>query len=189
MPGKLPINIMATVRSASAASSSHRMPLGGSPFRFAQFDISPDQVFVSSKLSFAFVNLKPIVPGHVLVAPRRVEPRFANLTSEEVGDLWTLSQQVGTGICKHFHAEALTLTVQDGPAAGQSVPHVHVHVLPRRAGDFEPNDKIYDVLDKETVSREEKKSNLDEDRVPRTADEMAKEASDLKAVFTEASTP
>ena len=37
--------------------------------------------------------------------------------------------------------------LQDGPAAGQTVPHVHIHVLPRKLGDFEPNDKIYDALD------------------------------------------
>lgn len=38
--------------------------------------------------------------------------------------------------------------VQDGPAAGQTVPHVHIHVLPRRPGDFEKNDDIYDELDR-----------------------------------------
>ena len=38
-------------------------------------------------------------------------------------------------------------TLQDGPAAGQTVPHVHIHVLPRKFGDFEPNDKVYDAID------------------------------------------
>ncbi len=36
---------------------------------------------------------------------------------------------------------------QDGPQAGQTVPHVHIHVLPRRVGDFEKNDEIYDAID------------------------------------------
>lgn len=35
---------------------------------------------------------------------------------------------------------------QDGPQAGQTVPHVHVHILPRKGGDFENNDEIYDVV-------------------------------------------
>lgn len=37
--------------------------------------------------------------------------------------------------------------MQDGPAAGQSVPHVHIHILPRRAGDFERNDQVYDAIE------------------------------------------
>ena len=37
--------------------------------------------------------------------------------------------------------------MQDGPAAGQSVPHLHVHVLPRKAGDFANNDEVYDAID------------------------------------------
>lgn len=170
------------VKAAYASATPRWMP---SSFRFAKFEISPDEVFATSRLSFAFVNIKPIVPGHVLVVPKRVEPRFGGLSPEEVADLWTLAQRVGSGISKHFQAEALTLTVQDGAAAGQSVPHVHVHVLPRTAGDFEPNDKIYDVLDQadSSQSRGDKKTNLDEDRIPRSAEEMAEEAGKLRAVF------
>ena len=38
------------------------------------------------------------------------------------------------------------LTIQDGPQAGQTVPHVHIHILPRKRGDFEKNDEIYDAV-------------------------------------------
>ena len=65
----------------------------------------------------------------------------------------TLVQRVGRGVEQQYNAAALTVTLQDGPAAGQTVPHVHVHVLPRRWGDFEPNDKVYDAID--DASKEE----------------------------------
>lgn len=54
---------------------------------------------------------------------------------------------MGSAIEQHFGAESLTLAIQDGPAAGQSVPHVHIHCLPRRYGDFENNDEVYDAID------------------------------------------
>lgn len=53
----------------------------------------------------------------------------------------------------HYKSTSLTLTIQDGPEAGQTVPHVHVHVLPRRQGDFEPNDKVYDAIDAQEAAR------------------------------------
>lgn len=42
-----------------------------------------------------------------------------------------LAQRVGTAVEPHFGGTSLTLAIQDGPQAGQTVPHVHVHVLPR----------------------------------------------------------
>jgi bis(5'-adenosyl)-triphosphatase len=144
---------------------------GDAAHAFGPHRIQPAEVFVESRLSLGFVNLKPVVPGarrlwcgraggvetltcaprragrragHVLFAPRRVVPRFAQLTAEEAADLWLLAQRCGPALEAHFHASALTLAIQDGSAAGQTVPHVHIHLLPRRAGDFERNDEVYD---------------------------------------------
>lgn len=116
-------------------------------------------------------------------------PRFTDLSAEEVSDLWTLAQKVGSVLEKFHGATSLTLTIQDGTEAGQTVPHVHVHVLPRKKGDFEPNDAIYDALDessaeaKEVLMEQKKKSNLDEDRKPRTSEEMAAEADSYRPYF------
>ena len=47
-----------------------------------------------------------------------------------------------------INREGCTISIQDGAAAGQTVPHVHVHVIPRRVGDFENNDDIYSEIEK-----------------------------------------
>ncbi|XP_048953777.1 bis(5'-adenosyl)-triphosphatase isoform X3 [Canis lupus baileyi] len=113
-------------------------------FRFGQHLIKPSVVFLKTELSFALVNRKPVVPGHVLVCPLRPVERFRDLRPDEVADLFQATQRVGMVVEKHFQGTSLTFSMQDGPEAGQTVKHVHVHVLPRKAGDFHKNDSIYD---------------------------------------------
>jgi bis(5'-adenosyl)-triphosphatase len=99
-------------------------------------------VFAETPLSYGIVNLKPVVPGHVLVVTRRIIKRFESLTEDELVDVWTLAKKVGSALEKHHGATSLTYAIQDGPSAGQTIPHVHIHVLPRRDGDFENNDEV-----------------------------------------------
>ena len=130
---------------AAAAAADHP-----SSFTFGPISIPASHVFATSPLSYAFVNLKPVVPGHVLVSPRRPVLRLAGLTPAETADLFSLATRVAAVVEPHFRTSAITLAVQDGPDAGQTVPHVHVHVLPRRGGDFARNDDVYTALDQKT---------------------------------------
>ncbi|KAI9021177.1 HIT-like protein [Hyaloraphidium curvatum] len=171
------------------------LPLASSPkLLFSTFDVTR-QAFYRTKLTFAITNLKPIVPGHVLVCPIKVVPRLKDLSAEEATDLFLSAQQIGRVIEKAYGAEALTVSIQDGVAAGQTVSHVHCHILPRRIGDFEPNDRVYDELDKhelyealgehfkETTHRSSIKMDAEESRKPRSAEEMEREARWLATLF------
>ncbi|CAG8828066.1 32919_t:CDS:2, partial [Gigaspora margarita] len=112
----------------------------------------------------------------VLVAPFRVVPRFAELTYEEICDLFSCTQTIGKVIEREYHATSLTIAMQDGPEAGQTVLHCHVHLIPRKAGDCANNDDIYKDI--------EKSSKVDnEERPPRSLEEMAKEAEFLRQFF------
>ena len=79
----------------------------------------------------------------VLVSSIRPVGRFADLTSEEVTDLFLCVQRVSVDLQQAYSGTALTIAMQDGRDAGQSVEHVHVHILPRKPGDIVPNDDIY----------------------------------------------
>ena len=116
---------------------------------FGQHLISNNQIFYETDLSLALVNIRPVLPGHALIIPRRRVPRFTNLTQDEVSDLWNTARKVGAVLEKHFQATSLTMTIQDGPEAGQSVSHVHIHILPRNKTDkFQRNnDEIYEAID------------------------------------------
>lgn len=120
------------------------------------------QVFHTTPHSFAVVNIKPLLPGHVLVCPLQPHKRLTDLSPAELTDLMTTTQLVQRMLARHFFASqqqqqqegappeagSFNIALQDGKHAGQTVPHVHVHVLPRIPGetgkeDPGPTDEIY----------------------------------------------
>ncbi|XP_048879026.1 bis(5'-adenosyl)-triphosphatase isoform X2 [Brienomyrus brachyistius] len=88
---------------------------------FGQHLIKASAVFLRTELCFALVNRKPVLPGHVLVCPVRVVERFRDLRPEEVADLFKTVQRVADVVERHFQATSLTIAIQDGPEAGQTV--------------------------------------------------------------------
>ncbi|CAI0560577.1 unnamed protein product [Linum tenue] len=119
---------------------------------------------------------------HVLVCPRREVKRFGDLTASETSDLWVTAQKVGSQLERFHGASSLTFAIQDGPQAGQTVPHVHIHIIPRKANDFEKNDEIYDAID-EKEKELKQKLDLDKERKDRSLEEMAQEAEGYRELF------
>ncbi|GMM31930.1 bis(5'-adenosyl)-triphosphatase [Martiniozyma asiatica (nom. inval.)] len=113
--------------------------------KFHKFAIG-SQVFYQSPESFSIVNLRPLVPGHVLVVPVHNVPRLSQLTPAESADFFATVVKVQRFIEYHYQADSCNIAVQDGWAAGQSVPHVHCHILPRYGKDGFGDD-IYQMLE------------------------------------------
>uniref|UniRef100_A0A1B0D5U5 bis(5'-adenosyl)-triphosphatase n=1 Tax=Phlebotomus papatasi TaxID=29031 RepID=A0A1B0D5U5_PHLPP len=83
-----------------------------------------------------------------LIATKRLAKRLSDLSPEEIGDFFNTAVLV-QGLLEEFYGvSASNVTVQDGKEAGQTVAHVHCHILPRREGDFSFTDKIYHELRK-----------------------------------------
>ncbi|XP_076884528.1 bifunctional bis(5'-adenosyl)-triphosphatase/adenylylsulfatase FHIT-like [Bidens hawaiensis] len=175
----VPPSYSARLQIAKAASSSSSTQMD---YKFGAYKIDPKEVFYSTHLSYALVNLRPVLPGHVLVCPRREVKRFVDLTTEETNDLWISAQKIGKQLENYHKASSLTFTIQDGPHAGQTVPHVHIHILPRKGRDFENNDEIYEAID-EKEKELKKIFDLDKERTDRSIDEMAQEAAEYRKLF------
>ncbi|XP_028065790.1 bifunctional bis(5'-adenosyl)-triphosphatase/adenylylsulfatase FHIT isoform X3 [Camellia sinensis] len=167
----------------ASSTSTHTHKMNSELYTFGPYKITPKEVFYSTDLCFAMVNLRPVVPGHVLVCPRREVKRFVDLTAEETVDMWLTAQKVGSRLENYHKASSLTLTIQDGPQAGQTVPHVHIHILPRKSGDFEKSDDAYDAID-EKEKELKQKLDLDKERKDRTLEEMSEEADEYRRLLS-----
>eukprot|EP00825_Cyclidium_porcatum_P034437 TRINITY_DN36224_c0_g1_i2.p1 TRINITY_DN36224_c0_g1~~TRINITY_DN36224_c0_g1_i2.p1 ORF type:complete len:146 (+),score=23.36 TRINITY_DN36224_c0_g1_i2:189-626(+) len=128
---------------------------------FGSIQIPASQIFYLTKHTYAFVNLKPIVEGHVLVSTRRVVKRLKDLTEIEILELFTTVQTV----CKmqeSIYQQECAIGIQDGINAGQSIDHIHVHIIPQGKKSIQV---------------------LDNDRQVRTQEEMSTEANKYLAYF------
>jgi len=63
-----------------------------------------------------------------------------------MSDLFCTVKKVDAFLQKYYGVDSTTISIQNGSLAGQSIPHVHVHILPRREGDFAENDDVYKDL-------------------------------------------
>lgn len=153
--------------------NSHDLPGDDEIFNFGPAKVRGASSFRQTPLSLAFVNKKPVVMGHVLVVPKRSVARLAELGETEVTDLFLLVQKVDLFLQRHYGVDSTTISIQNGPGAGQTIPHLHVHILPRRPGDFSHNDDVYTRL----AEHDKEEGGW------RGEDAMAKEATQLREAW------
>jgi diadenosine tetraphosphate (Ap4A) HIT family hydrolase len=77
----------------------------------------------------------PVTEGHTLVVPRKHVASIYELLPMEQAALWGLVGEARQRLQCQFHPDGFNIGVNDGQAAGQTVPHAHIHVIPRRTGD------------------------------------------------------
>ena len=84
----------------------------------------------------AFMDINPMTRGHVLVVPRVSVATLDELDAPTRAHLWEVALRVGQAQRTALGSRAQHLLVNDGRAASQTVPHVHIHVIPRYPGDM-----------------------------------------------------
>ncbi len=99
--------------------------------------IAASQFIQEDSLALALPDAYPVSPGHTLIVPRRHVQDFFDLTAEEQAAVWTLVQSVRQHIEKDRLPDGYNLGINVGKAAGQTVAHAHLHVIPRYTGDVE----------------------------------------------------
>lgn len=94
-----------------------------------------DRVMGRSMSGFWFWDGYPVSPGHALVIPQRHVQSLFDLSAAERDDLWSLLEQAKRHVDEVHRPDGYNIGINDGPAAGQTVPHLHVHLIPRYRGD------------------------------------------------------
>jgi len=95
----------------------------------------PSEKVYEDTAVFAFLDVFPASEGHTLVAPKKHFSKFTDMDAESVASLFEATRKITAAIEEAFSAEGSNIGINDGKVAGQEVPHVHVHVIPRRKGD------------------------------------------------------
>ena len=93
------------------------------------------QNFYEDDLVLALYTHKPIMPGHCLIIPKRHVERFEMLSDEESVQICRVIRKVNLAAMKVFDTFSYLLLQKNGHEAGQTVPHVHFHYVPRKTGD------------------------------------------------------
>jgi len=115
---------------------------------FCNQDYLSDRIIVKNELAFAFPTYIPIVPWHILICPTRHVSSYDGLTPEEVLAIFDIAGRLKISMKKLFDAEWFNYAWNEWEIAWQSVPHFHLHMLPRKAGDtwiweYEPRKFLY----------------------------------------------
>lgn len=92
-------------------------------------------MLVSEGLVLALRDGYPVSPGHSLIVPRRHVGSFAEASLEEQSAMLAMLQRVRAILDAELRPDGYNIGINDGAAAGQTVMHVHMHVIPRYRGD------------------------------------------------------
>lgn len=93
------------------------------------FKVYEDEEFL------AFLDIMPVNPGHTLVIPKTHYKNMEEIPEDVLGRLMGIVKKIGLSIKDNLGAESYNINENNDPAAGQIIPHIHFHVIPRNEGD------------------------------------------------------
>lgn len=125
-----------------------------------------EYAFLEYRGFLAIINIAPVLPGHSLVIPETHRISMTVLDEEEICAFMETARRATHILLKAFETDAFDWSVQEGPEAGQSIEHLHLHIVPRikddlpGPGDWYPlvhqNDQaVIDSADRKKLSQEE----------------------------------
>jgi histidine triad (HIT) family protein len=85
--------------------------------------------------TFAFLDINPLRPGHALVVPKAHAGKLQELSDADAAALLATARRLLPVLAAETGEPDATVAINDGPGAGQEVPHVHLHLVPRSPGD------------------------------------------------------
>jgi len=91
----------------------------------------------SNDLAIAIADGFPVSRGHTLIIPKRHIVSLFDATAEERMALWELVEQARQHLQSKYSPDGFNIGINDGTAAGQTVMHLHIHLIPRYTGDVE----------------------------------------------------
>jgi diadenosine tetraphosphate (Ap4A) HIT family hydrolase len=98
-------------------------------------NLPPQRILRMGELCLASADAYPVSPGHTLIIPRRHVASFFDTTAEEKRELFELLAWCREELLARCQPAGFNIGINDGAAAGQTVMHVHIHLIPRYAGD------------------------------------------------------
>jgi diadenosine tetraphosphate (Ap4A) HIT family hydrolase len=98
--------------------------------------ITHDKIVDQNTHTLTIKDTLPVSPGHTLILPKRHIASIFEATKDEVTALWDALQRARTQLLKEFSPDGFNIGINDGLAAGQTILHLHIHLIPRYKGDM-----------------------------------------------------
>jgi len=121
------------------------------PCIFCRSGIAGKSFFKTAHLS-AIYNIAPILPGHSLIIPNSHYVSLFDLSDEELSEMMLFARKITAVLKTVFNCDGFDWTIQDGVSAGQTVPHLHMHIIPRKPLDLPESNEWYSQIPKSEES-------------------------------------
>ncbi|QCS40878.1 HIT family protein [Natrinema versiforme] len=95
----------------------------------------PARIVYEDEETVAFLDANPLAPGHTLVIPKSEYEQLNDVPDDVATDLYATIHRMVPAVEESVDADATTVAFNNGEEAGQEVPHVHCHIIPRFEGD------------------------------------------------------
>ena len=95
----------------------------------------PSYTVYEDETTYAFLDANPLAPGHTLVIPKEPYERLNDIPPDVAADVFGVLGEIVSAVEAAVDAPASTVAINNGTAAGQEVPHVHWHIIPRFEDD------------------------------------------------------